>query len=124
MIRGEIWWCDFGVPRGSEAGYRRPVLIIQDNNFNKTELNTVLVLPITTNLSLKDVSGNVFLPKEISGLSKDSVVVMPLLTHVDKQVLEEKCSKITNKSTIEEIEDGLLLILGINSSYPIFNYAY
>ncbi len=30
MTRGEIWWVDLGIPFGSEPGYRRPVLIMQN----------------------------------------------------------------------------------------------
>jgi mRNA interferase MazF len=120
MTRGEIWWCDFGIPYGSEAGYKRPVLIIQDNSFIKSKFRTVLVLPITTNLSLGKAPENVILTKECSGLSKDSVVVTSQLTHIDKQRLEEKHSKITNKRTIQEIEDGLLLILGMNPHFSAY----
>jgi mRNA interferase MazF len=117
MTRGEIWWCDFGIPFGSETGYKRPVLIIQDNDFIKSNFRTVLVLPITTNLSLGNAPENVVLTKEHSGLSKDSVVVTSQLTHIDKQRLEERHSKIIHKDTIQEIEDGLLLILGISPNF-------
>jgi len=124
MTRGEIWWADLGIPFGSEPGYKRPVIVVQDDNFNKTELKTILILPLTTNLSLKDSPGNVFLKKEFSGLSKDSVAVVSQLSSIDKQRLESKISKITNQMLIEEIEDGLLLILGINSSLSVFPYTY
>jgi mRNA interferase MazF len=61
MMRGEIWWADFGVPFGSEAGFRRPVLIVQDDTFNESRIRTIVVLPLTTNLRLLDAPGNVFL---------------------------------------------------------------
>ncbi len=54
MTRGEIYWADYGVPFGSEAGFRRPVVIVQDNNFNIKELRTVVVVPLTTNLLLAE----------------------------------------------------------------------
>lgn len=117
MTRGEIWWCDFGIPYGSETGYKRPVLIIQDSGFIKARSRTVLVLPLTTNLSHRNSQENIFLTKECSGLSKDSVVVTSQLTHVDKQRLEERNSKIRDKDILQEIDDGLLLILGIDRFY-------
>jgi mRNA interferase MazF len=61
MIRGEIWWAQFGIPSGSEAGYKRPVLIVQDDSFNKSGIKTIVVLPLTTNLRLLDAPGNVLI---------------------------------------------------------------
>ena len=55
--RGELWWADLGEPKGSEPGYRRPVLVIQDNDFNKSKLATVIVLSLTTNLALDAMPG-------------------------------------------------------------------
>ena len=76
MTRGELWWADFGLPFGSEPGLRRPVLIVQDDAYTRSRLNTVIVVPLSTNLVLENAPGNVFLPCERSGLSKDSVLGM------------------------------------------------
>jgi mRNA interferase MazF len=57
MMRGELWWADFGIPFGSEAGFRRPVLIVQDDTFNESRIRTIVVLPLTTNLRLQGCSG-------------------------------------------------------------------
>jgi len=70
MIRGEIWWAEFGIPYGSEIGYTRPVLIVQDDSFNKSNIKTIVVLPMTTNLRLLDAPGNVFLRKNESKLAE------------------------------------------------------
>ena len=69
--RGEIWWVDLGEPRGSEAGHRRPVLIVQEDHFNQSQLATVIVLSLTSNLRYENFPGNVLLPKAESGLGKD-----------------------------------------------------
>lgn len=61
MTRGEIYWADYGVPFGSEAGFRRPVVIVQTNEFNIKELRTVIVVPLTTNLMLADAPANVYI---------------------------------------------------------------
>jgi len=74
MRRGEIWWASLKTPGGSSPGFRRPVLIIQSNEFNRSRINTVLVAVITSNLVLDNAPGNVRIPARASGLKKGSVV--------------------------------------------------
>lgn len=50
MMYGEIWWVDFGVPYGSEPGFKRPAVVVQNNNFNESKIGTTVVVPLTTNL--------------------------------------------------------------------------
>jgi mRNA interferase MazF len=64
MTRGEIWWADYGIPYGSEPGYRRPVIVIQNDFFNNSKINTTIVVPLSTNLLLADVPGNIFIDKK------------------------------------------------------------
>ena len=45
--RGEIWWASLPEPAGSEPGYRRPVLVIQSNDFNKSRIATIIAIVIT-----------------------------------------------------------------------------
>lgn len=92
MTHGEIWWVDFGVPTGSLPGYKRPVIIMQ----KESKLNTVLVIPLTTNLSAADYIPNIFLSKTKTNLSKDSVAVIHLMGAVNKFCFIEKISKIDN----------------------------
>ncbi len=113
MIRGEIWWADFGIPFGSEPGFRRPVLIIQDDSFTKSKINTVIVVPLTTNLLLENAPGNVLLEREESSLSKDSVIVVSQIGVLDKNRLIEKVSRIS-KGIIEDVEYGIKMVLGIS----------
>lgn len=94
MTRGEIWWVDFGIPLGSEVGFRRPVIILQNDVLNGSKLKTVVVLPLTTNTIYADIPNNIFLKKEITGLSKDSVTQPHLIVHVDKRRLSEKVKKL------------------------------
>jgi mRNA interferase MazF len=113
MIRGDIWWADFGIPFGSEPGFRRPVIIIQSDPFNKSRLSTIVVVPLTTNMSLENAPGNVFIGKEESSLSKDSVIVVSQIYAIDKHRLVERVSTI-NRSIINEIEYGLKMVLGFD----------
>jgi mRNA interferase MazF len=112
MIRGEIWWADFGVPFGSEPGFKRPIMIVQDDDFNRSKINTVIVLPLTTNLNLEDAPGNLLIEKEESSLPKDSVVVVSQLYAIDKERLIEKIKKI-DSDIMYRIEEGIMLVLGL-----------
>jgi len=113
MTRGEIWRAEFGIPYGSEAGYNRPVLIVQDNSFNESRIKTIIVLPLTTNLRLLDAPGNVLIRNKESKLSHDSVILVAQLYAIDRSRLREKISKIS-KETMEQVEIGMKLVLGIN----------
>ena len=115
MTRGEIWWADFGIPFGSEPGYRRPVLVVQDDEFNKSKIQTVVIIPFSTNLILADAPGNVFLEKEKTSLSKDSVLVSSQITTIDRERIIEKIAKVENR-LFGEIEDGIKIVLGMRRS--------
>ena len=84
MIRGEIWWVDFGIPFGSEPGRRRPAIIVQNDSFNQTSMHTTIVIPLTTNLRLADFPGNMLLTADETALTKDSVAVTPQITVIDR----------------------------------------
>ena len=112
MIRGEIWWLDYGIPFGSEPGFRRPVVILQNDFFNSSSINTTIVIPLSTNILLADVPGNILLKKKESKLGKDSVILLSQIGVVDKQRLMEKVAKINN-DTMEKIENSIIFILGI-----------
>jgi mRNA interferase MazF len=112
MTRGELWWADFGVPSGSEPGFRRPVLIVQADEFNKSALGTIVVVPFSTNLRLGEAPGNVTVEAAVSGLSKDSVLVCSQLSALDKGRLVAKVGKL-EKPLLRDVEAGVLLVLGV-----------
>jgi len=112
MTRGELWWADYGIPFGSEPGYKRPVMIFQSDYFNSSKMNTTIVIPLSTNLLLADVPGNVFIEKKESGLAKDSVILLSQIGVIDKQRLVEKISRINN-DIIREVENNAVFVLGM-----------
>ncbi|MDR0301079.1 MAG: type II toxin-antitoxin system PemK/MazF family toxin [Treponema sp.] len=112
MTRGELWWADFGIPFGSEPGYKRPVIIIQNDFFNNSKINTTIVIPLTTNLILAEAPGNIIITKHDSKLKRDSVITISQIEVIDRQRLIEKITKI-DRTIIEEIENNILFILGI-----------
>lgn len=112
MIRGEIWMVDFGVPFGSEPGFRRPAIIVQSDAFNLTSMHTTIVIPLTTNMILADFPGNMILSSKESGLSKDSVVVTPQMTVIDKARLKEKISTLSF-AIMQECATNIRLVLDV-----------
>jgi mRNA interferase MazF len=112
MKRGEIWWASLQKPIGSEPGYRRPVLIIQADAFNRSRINTVIAAVITSNLRLAQAPGNVRLSKRASGLKKESVLNVTQLITLDKSFLSEQAGRITS-SKQREVDEGLRLVLAL-----------
>jgi len=109
--QGEIWWADLAEPRGSEPGYRRPVVIVQGEAFNRSRIATVICAIITSNLRLAKAPGNVFLSASESGLPKDSVVNVSQVITLDRTFLAERVG-LLRTVIIDEIVDGIELVLG------------
>ena len=111
MIRqGNIWWADLPEPRGSEPGYRWPVVVVQDDSFNRSSLRTVVCLSLTANLRLADVLGNVVVPATLPGLPRDSVAVVLQPLTVDKADLLERVSLLP-RATLDLILSGIEIVL-------------
>ena len=111
--RGKIWWADLGEPTGSEPSLRRPVLIVQDNPYNRSRMATVIVLSITSSTRLADMPGNVSLSRKESGLPKESVVNVSQIATIDRSWLENRVGSLS-QTLMEEIDYGLGLVLGLN----------
>jgi mRNA interferase MazF len=110
--RGEIWWASLPDPAGSMPGYRRPVVVVQSNDFNSSGIRTVLAAIVTSNRRFASAPGNVELPTKGTGLDKVSVVNVSQLVAVDKRFLTEKIGRVTS-TQMEEIEAGLRLVLAL-----------
>ena len=110
--RGEVWWADLGEPDGAEPGYRRPVMIVQSDAFNRSRLRTVIAVALMTNLRLVEAPGNVLVPAKAAGLPKDSVANVSQVITVDRDFLLERAGRIRGQ-LLKDIENGLRLILGL-----------
>lgn len=108
--RGEIWWVDFGVPRGSGPGYRRPAVIVSSDRFNRSGLNTVLVAVVTSNVSLAKLPGNVALDPEGTGLDRPSVINVTQVGTVDRQFLDTRIGTLPRRP-LAALDAGLRLVL-------------
>jgi len=112
MTRGEIWWVDLGIPFGSEPGFKRPVIIVQDDAFNESAINTIIVVPLTTNLNLESSPGNAFLNRKETNLSKDSIANISQIVTLDRERFLSKASKLKSKN-MKKIEEGIKLVLSL-----------
>lgn len=108
--QGEVYWIDLGELSGSAPGYRHPHVVIQNNLFNQSRINTVVVCVITSNLKRAGAPGNVLLVQGEAGLPKESVVNVSQIFTVDKRDLVEKIGRLS-KQRIEEILAGVKLVL-------------
>jgi mRNA interferase MazF len=111
ISQGEVWWADLGEPTGSGPGYRRPVVVVQSDALNQSRISTVVCIPLTSNLKWADAPGNVLLTAKVTGLSKDSVANVSLITAVDRRQLTESIGKLPGRP-LELILAGVDVVLG------------
>ena len=107
--QGDIFWVELDHPAGSEPGYRHPHVVIQNNVFNRSRLNTVVVFALTSNLKRAAAPGNVLLEPKEANLPKQSVVLISQIFTVDKTQLGDYIGTLSNKR-VRQILDGLRLL--------------
>jgi len=108
--QGDIYWVELEEPSGSEPGYRHPHVVVQNNVFNRSQIQTVVVCALTSNLKRASAPGNVLLDKKEGNLPKQSVVNVSQIFTVDKSQLGEYIGTLSPKR-MREILDGIKLIL-------------
>lgn len=87
ISQGDVWWAELGEPSGSAPGYRRPVVVVQSDSFNRSRISTVVCVPLTSNLKLAEAPGNVVLERDATGLPRDSVANVSQPVTLDKASL-------------------------------------
>ncbi len=108
--QGDIYWIDFAEPRAAEPGYRHPHVVVQNNVFNRSQIRTIVVCALTSNLKRADAPGNVLLDKKETNLTKQSVVNVSQIFTVDKSQLDEYVGTLSAKR-VREILNGIKLVL-------------
>lgn len=110
LRRGDLWWAGLAAPRKSEPDYRRPVLVVQADEFNRSKIATVIVAVVSTNTALADAPGNVRVPRGETKLGKESVINVSQLITLDRSYLLERMGQLPS-SLLERVDAGLRLVL-------------
>lgn len=109
--QGEVWWASIGDPTGSEPGFRRPVVVVQGDAFNRSAIRTVVTVPLTSNLRWADAPGNVRLSSRATGLPKESVANVSQIVALDSATLTERVGKVS-QAKLELLLAGIDVVLG------------
>lgn len=112
ISRGDVTWVDVGDPRGSEPAKQRPAVVVQADDFNRSAIATVVVVPLTSNTALAAMPGNVFVPRASSGLDKDSVANVSQVTVVSREYLSYPVATLP-ADVMTSIDAGLRVVLGL-----------
>jgi len=107
--QGDVYWIELGEPAGSEPGYQHPHVVIQNNLYNRSRMNTVIVCALTSNLKRASAPGNVILDLGEAGLPKQSVVLVSQIFTIDKTQLGEYLGTLSEKR-IRQILEGIRLL--------------
>lgn len=108
--QGDVFWIEFDDPTGSSPGYKHPHVVIQNNVFNLSRINTTVVCALTSNLKRANAPGNVLLDAGEAHLPKQGVVVVSQIVTVDKSELGEYIGTLS-RQRIREILEGIDLLL-------------
>lgn len=108
--QGDVFWVNLAAPRGSEPGFRHPHVVIQNDVFNASRINTVVVCALTSNLRRAQAPGNVTLNKGEANLEKKSVVNISQVVTMNKSDLSEKIGSLSSEKT-KEIIAGIKLLI-------------
>jgi mRNA interferase MazF len=109
--QGQVWWADLPDPTGSGAGFRRPVVIVQGDAFNRSRIATVVCVPLTSNLRLAEAPGNVLLRARSTGLPRDSVANVSQIVTIDRALLSELAGTLSSRQ-LGLVLAGIDLVLG------------
>ena len=107
--QGDIFWIELDEPSGSAPGYRHPHVVIQNNVFNRSRINTVVVCALTSNLRRATAPGNVLLEPGEANLPRQSVVNVSQIFTVDKSQLSDKIGTLS-AHRVRDILNGIRLL--------------
>lgn len=111
VAQGDIWWAELPDPAGSGPGYRRPVVVVQGDAFNRSNIATAVCIALTTNLRWAQAPGNVALSARSTGLPKDSVANVSQVLTIDRTLLTERVGRVS-RGQLAAILDGIDIVLG------------
>lgn len=110
ISQGEIWWAELPTPAGSGPGFRRPVIVVQSDAFNRSRIATVICVPLTSNLKWAKAPGNVLLQPESTGLPKESVANVSQVLNLDRSLLTARAGKL-GRAEMQSVLRGIHLVI-------------
>jgi len=111
IAQGEMWWADRPGPSGPEPGFRRPVIAMQGDAFNRSRIDTVVCVPVTSTLRWADAPGNALLEARMTGLPKDSAAHVSQIVTLDRASLTKRVGKLS-RAKLELVLFGIDVVLG------------
>ena len=111
ISQGDVWWADLAEPSGSQPGFRRPIVVVQGDAFNRSAIRTVLTVALTSNLRWADAPGNVRLSARATGLPQESVANVSQVVTLDKARLTERAGTLS-RAKLELVLAGIDIVLG------------
>ena len=109
--RGDIFFADLSPVVGSEQGGLRPVLIVQ-NDVGNRHSPTVIAAAITSRTSKTRLPTHIDVRSDVSGLNRDSVVLLEQIRTIDKSRLKERMGHI-DEGAMGEINDAIQISFGL-----------
>ncbi len=104
--RGDVFWVEPDVIRGSEPGFPHPHVVVQDDVFNRSRIDTVVVCALTSNLNRAKEPGHVLLEPGEAGLTRQSVVVVSQVSSILKSELGDYIGTLS-AARVDQILAGL-----------------
>jgi mRNA interferase MazF len=111
IAQGDVCWADMPDPAGSGPGFRRPVVVVQGDAFNRSRIATAVCVPLTSNVKWADAPGNALLPSRSTGLSKDSVANVSQIVTLDRSILTERAGRLS-RAQMALVLAGIDIVLG------------
>jgi len=111
ISQGEVWWADVPNPTGSGPGFRRPVVVVQGESFNRSQIHTVVCIPLTSNVKWANAPGNVLLLSRLTGLPRDSVANVSQIVTLDRTLLTDRIARLP-RAQLGLILSGIDIVLG------------
>lgn len=111
--QGEVYWVSFSEGRGSEPWGRRPALVLQHDRLNRSRLNTVVVLAITSNLRYAMLPGNVRLRRGEGNLPSSCVINVTQIQTLDRMYLQERIGTLPQR-LLRQVWEGVRLVLEVD----------
>jgi len=111
IAQGDVWWADLPDPVSSGPGFRRPVVVVQGDPFNRSRIATAVCVPLTSNLEWAEAPGNVLLSARSTGLPRDSVANVSQLVTLDRSLLTERVGRVSRRQ-MALLFAGIDVVLG------------